>query len=58
MHQQNLGKSFVEKDLEVFVDTEINMSQLSAFRTKNVNSFLSCIRMSVASWSREVILSL
>lgn len=24
MHQQNLGKSFVEKDLEVFVDTEIN----------------------------------
>ena len=49
-----LESSFAEKDLEVLVDTKLNMSQRCVLAVKMANSILGCVRRGVASRSREV----
>jgi len=47
-----------EKDLAIPVDEKLDVTQQCALTTQKINRILSCIKRSVSSRSREVILPL
>lgn len=53
-----LESNFVEKDLEVLVDTKLRKSQQHALAAKKAKSILGYIRQRIASGSKDMILSL
>ncbi|KFQ08740.1 hypothetical protein N330_13220, partial [Leptosomus discolor] len=62
-HKHRLGNEWIEsspgeKDLRVSVDKKLNMTQQCEFAAQKSRGILGCIKSSVASRSREVILPL
>ncbi|PKU40513.1 hypothetical protein llap_9179 [Limosa lapponica baueri] len=63
MHLYRLGTDLLEstseeKDLGVLVDNRMNLNQQCALVAKKASGILGCIKKSVTSRSREVILPL
>ena len=59
MHQYMLGATqLAEKDLAISVDTRLNRTQQCALGAKRANGILGCIRQSIGSRWRKVILCL
>ena len=63
MHQYKLGGDLlectsVERDLGVLVDDRLTMRQQCALAAKKANGILGCMRRTVGSRSREVLLPL
>ncbi|GAB0188255.1 hypothetical protein GRJ2_001290800 [Grus japonensis] len=57
-HNNPRKSCLVQKDLGVLVDSQLNMSQQRAQVAKKANGILACMRNSVASRTREVIVLL
>ena len=63
MHQYRLGtdtlqSTSAQRDLGVLVNNKLTMSQQCALAANKANGILACIKMSVASRSRELLLSI
>ena len=58
LRDKRLESSPVKRDLGVWVDGKWSMSQQCPLPAKRTNCVTACIKHSIASWSREVIVPL